>query len=195
MNDERAHPGIGDAWWYDLTVGTTTCAVQLVSGDRWHYRAGLVRGDELVVVVDDEVPPPRPGSLEIRTHGLWAEHLVETAFDHVSVGCEAFALRVDPPLDLSVTLVGDLVPFGLDLGWETDGEVRRRDGDGSDPGGRGYEMACRVYGEILVGDERLAIDGAAGSRGHVWGDVTPGPRWLTSSPLPAALTVGPAGPG
>lgn len=178
MDDERAHPGTADGWWFDLTFGDVVLAVQLVSGELWRYRSGLVRNGDLVVVVDDDVPPPRPGTLEIRTHGLWAEHFVETAFDHVSVGCEAFALRIDPPLDVTATLLGDPVPFGLDLGWETVDEPRRVD--------RAYEIDCLVYGEILVGDERIAVDTAPGRRGHVWGDVD-GSGWLTSSPLPAAL--------
>lgn len=194
MSDERAHPAAGrDGWWYDLAVAPAgpTLAVQLVSGERWRYRAALVRGDELVVVVDDDVPPPRPGSLELRTHGLWAEHFVEVPFDHVSVGCEAFALRIDAdpgaaaPLDLTAALVGDLVPFGLDLGWETDGPVERHTGDGTRGG---YEVPCLVYGEVLVGDERIALDATPGRRGHVWGPPAgAGDGWLTTSPLPPVL--------
>jgi hypothetical protein len=176
--DERAHATTEDGWWFDVTVGDVVLAVQLVSGDRWRYRAGLVRDGELVAVVDDDVPPPRPGTLELRTHGLWVEHYVETPFDHVSVGCEAFALRIDPPLDVTAQLVGDPTPFGLDLGWETVDEPRAVD--------RGYEIDCLVYGEILVGDERIAVDTAPGRRGHVWGAVAPD-AWLTSTPLPAAL--------
>ena len=159
MDDERAHPGTTDGWWFDLTVGDLVCAVQLVSGELWRYRACLLRGDDLVVVLDDDVPPPRPGTVELRTHGLWVEHYVEVPFDHVSVGCEAFA---------------------LDLGWETSGEVVPRTRE------QGYEIDCVVYGEILVDDERIAVDAAPGRRGHVWGDV-PADAWLTSTPLPTAL--------
>jgi len=178
LDDERAHPDTIDGWWFDVTAGDAVLAVQLVSGDRWHYRAGLVRNGDLVVVLDDDVPPPRPGTLELRTHGLWAEHFVETPFDHVSVGCEAFALRIDPPLDVRATLVGEPVPFGLDLGWETVDEPRRH--------GHGYDIDCLVYGEILVGDGRIAVDAAPGRRGHLWGEVDVD-AWLTTTPLPAAL--------
>ena len=180
MDDERAHPGTTDGWWFDLAVGDLVCAVQLVSGELWRYRACLLRGDDLVVVLDDDVPPPRPGTVELRTHGLWVEHYVEVPFDHVSVGCEAFALRIDPPLDVGGRLVGDPTPFGLDLGWETSGEVVPRTRE------QGYEIDCVVYGEILVDDERIAVDAAPGRRGHVWGDV-PADAWLTSTPLPTAL--------
>ena len=56
---------------------------------------------------------------------------------------------------------GDLVPMGLDLEWETDGE----------PYHYGYttryEIPCLVHGEILLGDERIELDGY-GQRDHSW---------------------------
>lgn len=168
--DEHRHPGTGgDRWWFDLADGTVGLAVELVApaAGPWHYRAvlrGAAGPGDLVVVDDDDVPPPPGRSLEIRTHGLWAEHIVEDPFDHVSVGCEAFALRLDgPPPDPAVPLVGEPVPFGLDLGWEAAGDVRP-----VDPGS-GYELPGVVYGEILVGDARIVVEGAPGARGHVWG--------------------------
>ena len=196
--DELAHapsddPAWSEAWYFDLAVeGELACVVQLTtspSAGLCRYRACLVGAEgptDLVAVVDDDVPAPKGRSLELRTHGLWADHIVETAFDHVSVGCEAFALRVDPPLDLSVELVGERVAFGLDLGWETEGDVEPRTADGADEV-QGYDMACVVYGEVLLGDGRIVVDGAPGRRGHLWGRGPLGPAWLTTSALPDVL--------
>jgi hypothetical protein len=171
--DELRHPGAGgDRWWFDLTAPAARLTVELVGPDAgpWHYRAVLRDGEgpgDLVVVDDADVPPPTGRSLELRTHGLWLEHVVEDPFDHVSVGCEAFALRIEAwPAD-HVELVGEPVPFGLDLGWEAAGEVAP-----AKPG-PGYEVPAVIYGEILVGDARIVVDGAPGAWGHVWaGDLS-----------------------
>ena len=58
---------------------------------------------------------------------------------------------------------GDRVPFGLDLEWETDGAAYAYP-----PGTTRYEVPCRVHGEVLVGDERIELDGF-GERDHSWG--------------------------
>jgi len=122
----------------------------------------LVEGRPPVVVLDDEVPIPRNGSLEIRTEGLWADHVVEEPFDHVSVGLEAFGLAVEADEPVSADMWGDRVAVGLDLGWETDGAVQ-----GGEPDS-GYALPCVVVGEVLVGDERIQLDGH-GWRSHRWG--------------------------
>ena len=44
--------------------------------------------------------PAREGSLEVRAEGLWADHTVEVPFDHVTLGCEAFALGTDDPAEV-----------------------------------------------------------------------------------------------
>jgi hypothetical protein len=184
--DERRHPE-GDAWWFDLgdgdgpgvTPGSLRCLVQLVApaDGPWRFWACVVRGAELVAVIDDDVPPPRPGALEIRTEGLWAEIVVEEPFDHVSLGCEAFGLRLDPPLDPTVPLLGHRTPFGLDLGFEATGPVVTSDGR--------YQLPCRADGLVLVGSEELRLSGTPAHRGHTLGTPTPG--WQTTRPLPGPL--------
>ena len=82
-----------------------------------------------IVVADEAVPLPRPtAGLEIRADGLWASLLCETAFEHWSLGLEAFGLRLDddavgddPPA--WADLVGERLPVGFDLEWEL---ARRR---------------------------------------------------------------------
>jgi len=135
------YPGLGTAWYWACVVGP----------DR-----------PLVTVIDHDVAIPPGRSHEIRTEGLWADYTVETPLDHVSVGVEAFAVGVDDPAAVYGDLRGDRVPLGFDLEWETDGATYAY------PGVTRYEVPCRVHGEVLVGAERIEIDGL-GQRDHSWG--------------------------
>lgn len=188
--DEAHHPpsddpAWGEAWYFDFSAGVElSCFVQLMvrpAETRRRYWACLVRPEDLIAVIDDDVPPRAGNPLELRTHGLWADHIIEQPFDHVSVGCEAFALRLDPPLQMGPEIVGDRVAFGLDLGWETEGET------GPVPVAGGYELRCEVHGEVLLGDERIDVAGAPGRRGHVWGVQPWADAWLTHTDLPAEM--------
>jgi len=135
------YPNLGTAWYWGCVVGP---------------------GRQLVTVIDHEVALPPKRSHEVRTEGLWADYTVETPLDHVSVGLEAFAVGADDPADVYGDLRGDRVPLGFDLEWETDG------GTYAYPGVTRYEVPCRVHGEVLVGAERIEIDGH-GQRDHSWG--------------------------
>jgi hypothetical protein len=176
--DERRHqPGEGrlwaESWYFDFATadGSLGGYVRLCVYPRqnvcWYWAALAGEGRRLVTVIDHGVTPPRAPGLEIRSEGLWADHTIETPFDHVSLGCEAFALGVDDPAEtyeLDGPMRGERVPFGLDLEWETDGHVYPY------PGGvTHYVMPSRVHGEVLVGDERIDLD-AVGHRGHSWGE-------------------------
>ena len=85
---------------------------------------GVLASFGRIVVADEAVPLPRPtAGLEIRADGLWASLLCETAFEHWSLGLEAFGLRLDddavgddPPA--WADLVGERLPVGFDLEWE-----------------------------------------------------------------------------
>jgi hypothetical protein len=131
-------------------------------GVAWYWACVVGEGRPLVTVIDHEAPIPSGQQLEVRTEGLWSSLVVETPLDHMSVGCEAFAVSVDDPAEVYGDLRGDRVPFGLDLEWETDGEVYTY------PGITRYEVPCRVHGDILLGDERIDLDGW-GQRDHSWG--------------------------
>lgn len=174
--DERPHTPTADRWWgeswtFDFAApdgalgGFVRLGLLPNQATCWYW-AWVVGPDRPpVAVVDDEVEPPRGGSLELRGHGLWADHIVEEPFEHVSVGAEAFALELDDPEDAVGAPRGIPTPFGLDLGWETDGPRAPVDGPG---GVAGYRLPCRVVGEVLVGDERIELDGF-GHRHHLWG--------------------------
>ena len=109
----------------------------------WAYLVGPLTG--LVVVRDHEVPLPRVG-LEIRADGLWAELIPETPGQHWSFGLEAFGLRLDDPTDALAPggEIGERIPVGLDLEWETDLTDR---------------TAGTVRGELLVASARIEFEG------------------------------------
>jgi hypothetical protein len=173
-SDERAHPPgtepyWGESWYFDFVSadGTLGGYVRLGLypnlGRAWYWACLVGEGRGLTTVIDHHVPLPAPGSLEVRSDGLWADHTVEAAFDHVSLGCEAFGVEVDDPAEVYGSLRGARMPLGLDLEWETVGP-----GAYPYPGTTRYEIPCTVHGEVLVGDERIELDGT-GQRDHSWG--------------------------
>jgi hypothetical protein len=173
--DERHHPPAegrfwGESWYFDFATrdgslgGYVRLGLYPNQSACWYWACVVGEGRRLVTVIDHEVAPPKPPSLELRGDGLWADHTIEVPFDHVTLGCEAFALGLDDPAEAYGPMVGERVPFGLDLEWETDGAAYPY------PGGvTRYEVPCRVHGEVLVGDERIELD-AIGQRDHSWGE-------------------------
>ncbi|MGI8938163.1 MAG: DUF7065 domain-containing protein [Iamia sp.] len=170
--DERPHtPGLeplwNESWYFDFAAadgslgGYVRLGLYPNLGRVWYWACLVGEDRPLVTVIDHEVPLPRTG-LELRSEGLWAAHNLETAREHWSLGLEAFAVGVDDPADVYGDLRGERVPFGLDLEWETVG------GPYPYPGVDRYEVPCRVTGEVLVGQERIEIDGP-GQRDHSWG--------------------------
>ena len=89
----------GESWYFDFTdrEGTLGGYVRLGLypnlGVAWYWACLVGEGRPLVTVIDHEVALPKAPSLEIRADGLWADHVVETPFDHMTLGCEAFADR------------------------------------------------------------------------------------------------------
>jgi hypothetical protein len=176
--DERHHspgdePWWNESWYFDFATrdGTLGGYVRLglypnlgARGACWYWACLVGEGRPLVTVVDHDVAPPTGGGMEIRAEGLWADHTVEVPFEHLTLGCEAFALGLDDPAALYTGAPrGERVPFGLDLEWTTDGAPYPYP-----PGTTRYEVPCLVHGEVLVGDERIELDGI-GQRDHSWG--------------------------
>lgn len=171
--DEGRHPaGPGRHWEESFAFefaaqdgsvgGYARLGLRPGDGVAWYW-AALVGADRpLVLVRDDDVPLPRGRSLEVRAPGLWADHTCETPLEHWTVGLEAFGVALDDPREAFAGERGDRCPLGFDLEWEAAGTA-----DQTAPAG--YEQACTVHGEVLVGAERLAID-AAGWRTHRWGE-------------------------
>lgn len=162
-----AEPLWNESWYFDWSSadgslgGYVRLGLYPNLGVAWYWACLVGEGRPLVTVIDHEVPLPRTG-LEVRHEGLWADHNLETALDHWSLGCEAFAVGLDDAAETYGALRGDRVPFGLDLEWETVGGAHPY------PGVDRYEVPCRVTGEVLVGQERIEVDGP-GQRDHSWG--------------------------
>ena len=197
--DDRPHEPTADPWWgewwrfdfagdVDHLAGLVRVCLLPNQATAWYW-ASLDGVDRRPVVVhDDEVALRRHDSLEIRGEGLWADHIIEVPFEQMTVGCEAFALRLDDPAAIDDDpVVGERIPFGLDLEWETTkragtvGETARDTSEvwqGIDPSPARYELACEVHGDVLVADERIEIE-TRGLRSHGWGVVARSskPRW------------------
>jgi hypothetical protein len=178
--DEGAHPSGPELFWSeshyldfaspDGAVGGYVRVARCPhlgaggTGAMWYWACVVGPDRRLVTVIDHDVPiPGREGSLELRHDGLWADHNVEEPLGRLSLGLEAFGMGLDDPADTYHGLRGERTPLGFDLEWETDGIPFRW----PDQIPR-YEIPCRVHGEILVGDERIELDGI-GQRDHSWG--------------------------
>src|SRR4051794_5277848 len=143
-------------------------ALSVVEGRASFLFDGALGAFGRIVVADEAVPLPRAAAgLEIRADGLWASLLCETAFEHWSLGLEAFGLRLDddavgddPPAWSE--LVGERLPVGFDLEWE----LRAPPEPLVD--GPGYRQTGALFGELLVVRDRIGID-AACTRQHAWG--------------------------
>ena len=133
----------------------------------WYWACVVGEGRPLVTLIDHEVPIPATG-VAVRSDGLWTDYVIETPWRHISLGLEGFGVTLDDPADVYAAtdprdLRGERTALGLELDWETEGEVFPF------PFGiTRYEVPCRVHGEILVGDERIEFEGS-GQRDHSWG--------------------------
>ncbi|HEX7166293.1 MAG TPA: hypothetical protein VF230_04860 [Acidimicrobiales bacterium] len=170
--DEAHHDPGGDAlwnesWYFDFAAedgrlgGYVRLGLYPNLGVAWYW-AYLVGDAGTLLVRHHEVALPKPGSWEIREDGLWSALHCETPNDHWTIGLETFAVGLDDPGDAYRGERGDRVSLGFDLEWEAVAPVYDY------PGVTRYEQSCRVSGEILVGDQRLAFDGP-GQRDHSWG--------------------------
>lgn len=173
--DERRHragpdPLWAESWYFDFAIpaaggvlgGYIRLALYPNLGVAWYWAALVGDGRRLVMVNDRDLELPRGADLEVRGQGIWSAVNCETPLDHWSVGLEAFALALDDPMEAVRSERGDLVGLAYDLEWEAVAPARSLEGIA------GYTQACRVSGEILVGDETLDFDGT-GSRAHEWG--------------------------
>ncbi|HJV09655.1 MAG TPA: hypothetical protein VJ653_08230, partial [Acidimicrobiales bacterium] len=177
--DERRHPpgrgrGWEESWYLDFVDAGTALAgfvrltLRPAEATAWFWAAMVGGGPRLVAVRDHEVPLPVAGGLEVRAPGLWTELVCETPLDHWSVGLEAFGVALDDPLEAWGRERGDPWALGLDVEWE--GTAPATEWPAAAGGaGAGYWQGCVVHGDVLVGDQRFALDGF-GTRVHRWGD-------------------------
>jgi len=153
--------------WFaeDLSVGGYVRIGFYPNLDRVWYWACLVGPDRpLVTVIEHDIAmPSSPTALDVRADGIWADHAIETPNEHMSINLEAFGLQLDDPADTYGEMRGERVPFGFELDFHTD-----RGAYQWPPVTPRYEIPCRVDGFVLVGDERIEVDGW-GQRDHSWG--------------------------
>lgn len=127
----------------------------------WCWAAFARRGEQVLVVRDQEVRPPRGAAREVRADGLWVELDPLTPLEHWSVGLEAFASGYDDPAEGWGDERGDRVPLGFEL------SVEARSAPVDFPGGTRYAVPCTMHGEVLIADERLDIE-VPGVADHRW---------------------------
>jgi hypothetical protein len=146
---------IGGYAWFTVLPAQHRC---------WYWSALVRSGERLVSLVDLDVPMSR-AVLEIRSSALWAMHVCEEPLSRWTVGNEAFGVALDDPADALAEAYGELVPIGFDLEWEATGEATTH----APTATTGYTIDATVHGEVLVGADRLAIDGT-GYWTHRWGE-------------------------
>ena len=153
-----------------------------LAGSTFHAGVVGLGHHPLVALRDDDVPRGR--GTDVRTEGLWASLTCETAGEHWSVGMEAFAVGYDDAAAALGDERGDRVALGFDLEWER------------------VDQLWRVHGEVLIADERIAIDafgsmtsaavtGRIGTDAFVTDDVIPvvGPDGLLAGGVASAGDV------
>lgn len=159
----------GESWYFDFFApdgsvgGWVRIGLYPNLGVTWYHAYLVGPGRPTVAVTDYEAPIPKGSGLELRTHGLWADHIVETPLEHFTVANEAYGLAVDNAAALYEAVpVGDQVPIAFDLEWETAGTPYHYGATTR------YEIPCTVHGTIDVGRDHLELDGF-GQRDHSWG--------------------------
>jgi hypothetical protein len=93
---------------------------------------------------------------------LWCDLICETPHEHWTIGMEAFGVALEHPADSYRGERGDRTPVGIDLEWEAAAPLYPYAMTTR------YEQACRVHGQVLIGDETIEFDGV-GERDHSWG--------------------------
>jgi hypothetical protein len=198
--DEARHDPSDDPRWVEVNElefwtddarcgGYVRFELRPRDGTCWFWTALTGTERSLVTVLEFDAELPRWPGLELRGPSLWAELIVETPWEHVSLGMESFAVELERPEDVFEGCRGDLVPLGYDLEWESDGKPPR-------PVGSGYSLDAVAHGEILVGADVIDFEGS-GRRSHSWGvpriDLAPRPaedRPVAPVELPSGLRRG-----
>jgi hypothetical protein len=179
-DDDRRHDPTDEPWWaeiweFEFAVPDATMAmftrlsVYPNLNQTWFWAAVVRKGRPYVLCRDQEIAAPKPAwPLEIRGEGLWSHAICETPLDHWTVAMEAFAVGFDDPMEAWRAERGDKVGLAFDLEWERTEELVKLGGHGFE----GYQMDCKVSGELQIDSEKTEID-AMGSRMHTWGLADP----------------------
>ena len=163
-----------ESWYFDFsradgTGGYVRLGLYPNQKIAWYWAYLVTPEHGLVVVRDHDVGLPRSrAGLEIRADGLWGECVCETPMEHWGLGLEAFGVRLDAVGDAYRGELGERLPVGLDLEWESYTPVYDYPFP-DDYQGAHYEHAGLVHGELLIGNDRIPFEGR-GERDHSWGE-------------------------
>jgi hypothetical protein len=173
--DEDLHPvGPGLLWnesyYFDFAApdGSVGGYVRLglyPNWDRAWYWACVVRpGQPAVVVADNAVPVPPPGSTAVQTATLIAAQEIAEPLAAARLTLDATAaVLAEPSAAYSESAAAEPIRLGLDLEWRTVGGVYPYKDLPR------YEIPCQVTGTVRVGDQAVTISGW-GERDHSWGE-------------------------
>ena len=109
--DELAHPPgeerlWGESWYFDFTDvagsigGYVRLGIYPNQSVAWYWACLVREGEPLVTVIEHEADIPGPGSLQVRSNGLWADHHCEEPLAHWGLALESFGLQVDEPTEI-----------------------------------------------------------------------------------------------
>jgi hypothetical protein len=113
----------------------------------------------LLHVVDLDIAMPRAG-LELRSEGLWADHVCEAPMEQWTVANECMAVALDDPEEAAGRAFGVQSPLALDLEWYAS--------TAAEPIELGYQQTGEVEGIIDLVGQRLELSAPA-RRWHRWG--------------------------
>jgi hypothetical protein len=172
--DERPHPPCSEplwneSWYFDAVAPDASLGVWVRLGlypnlgVSWYTAFVCGPGRPTVAAVDFAAPLPQDGALSLATDELSAEHVCGEPLERFRVALEASAQAHADPAALLRGAPGEPVGLALELEWQTAGvpyayRMTTR-----------YEIPCRVFGQVRIGEEALVLSAAHGQRDHSWG--------------------------
>jgi len=136
------YPNLGVTWWTTMLVGAGRPVVSSVA-----YDLPVAGGTGLVI-----------DAAGVAMRGAVVDPLVTMTLRGTAPG-----RTLGRPEDVYSGMAGTPTTVEFDLAWSTDGVPYHYDLTTR------YEVPCLVRGEVVVGDERIAVDGQ-GQRDHSWGE-------------------------
>lgn len=171
-----------DAWSGDGALAVSWAVAARPDRQRAGFLAVVLEaGRPPVVLAEDDIDLP-PSLWELRTSGLWADHVCETPLEHWSYGLEAFALAIDDPAELLGRAVGDRVALGWELEFEASAPAEVE-------GPTAYRQAGEVHGLLLLGRHRRLDVELDAVRRHWWGTEAPSAVRAAGRPGPGAVAL------
>jgi len=175
--DERRHqPGEGP-WWREswsfsfadgAGLGGYTELTLFPAQNRSWYRCVLARLDQPLLVIEDLGAPLPRQDLELKSEGLWADHICEAPMRQWTVANEAYAVALDDAEEAIGRGYGVPTPVAFDLEWYATG---RADAPADAPVellADGYRQSGEVHAVIELPGGPLSFVARAW-RDHRWG--------------------------